>query len=106
MKWLLIYGCILFVGLPLVLFSTHVATLPEDAKTDLSEAAKDFNGRIYNARIICRGGRGEREHVMRVHGRSREDARQKIERQLKRCNVEILDGESAPIWQEALRSIY
>ncbi len=102
MKSILLYGFFLFVGLPLIMFSVHVATLPEEKKQELSEAAKDLNGRIYTARITC--GRGRSEHVMRVHGRSRDDAKRKVEAQLQRCDVEMLETESAPIWQEALRS--
>jgi hypothetical protein len=92
----------IFVGLPLVMFAVHMATLSEGEKQDLTEAAKDLNGRIYTARIVC--GRGRKPHLVRVHGRSRDDARQKIESQVRRCDVEMLETESDPIWQEALRS--
>ncbi len=101
MKYLILYGVVLFVGIPLVMLSTHIATLPDDAKEDLVETAKDLNGRIYTARISC--GRGSQDHIIRVHGRSREDARNSLEEQLRKCSVEILEGESEPIWQKALR---
>ena len=101
MKYFVLYGFFLFVGLPLIMLSVHIATLAEDDKQKLSEAAKDLNGRLYTARITC--GRSGQDHVMRVHGRSRDDARRKIESQFRRCRVEMLDGESAPIWQKALR---
>ena len=101
MKSLVLYGFFLFVGLPLVMFLGHIATLPEEAKQDLAEAGRELNGRIYTARITCNRGR---EHVMRVHGRSRADARRKIEAQVRRCTVEILETASGPIWQKALRS--
>ena len=104
MKSLFLYGCFLFIGLPMIIFSVHLATLPEEAKHGLAEAAKDFNGRIYTARISC--GRGRQDHVMRVHGRTRDDARRKITAQLRTCNVEILETASAPIWQKALRSAF
>lgn len=86
------------------MFSTHIATLPENAQQELSEVAKDLNGHIYTARISC--GRGSSDHIMRVHGRSREDALSKIEAQLRRCDVEILEAEGAPVWQRALRSAF
>ena len=104
MKTILLYVFFLFVGLPLVMFFVHLATMPDDARQDLAEAAKELNGRIYTARIDC--GRGRREHVVRVHGRTRDDARRKIEARVPRCDVEMMKNASAPIWQEALRSTY
>ena len=104
MKHFVLYLLLLCVGLPIVMFGAHVATLPEDARRDLKEAGEDRNGRIYNARIYC--PRSDREHVMRVHGRSREEARRKVAGQLRNCDVEMLDGASAPIWQEAVREAF
>ena len=101
MKYLVLYLFILFVGLPMVMLGTHVATLSDGEKQALEEAGRDLNGRIYKARIYC--PRSDQEHVMRVHGRSRDEARRKVEQQLRNCDVEMLDGASAPIWQEALR---
>ena len=101
MKYLVLYLFILFVGLPMVMLGTHVATLPDGEKQALEEAGRDLNGRIYKARIHC--PRSDQEHVMRVHGRSRDEARRKVQQQLRHCDVEMLDGASAPIWQEALR---
>lgn len=86
------------------MFSAHIATLPDDAKQELTEATKDLNGRIYTARILC--GRGRRDHVVRVHGRSRDDARRKIKAQVRQYEVEVSETASAPIWQKALRSAY
>lgn len=104
MKSLLMYGAFLFIGLPTIMLTAHLATLSETEKQGLTEAAKDMKGRIYRVRIDC--GRTGNDHVMRVHGRSRDDARRKIEARLSNCNVEMLEGESAPIWQEAIRSAY
>ena len=104
MKYFIVYLFLLFVGLPVVMFSTYLVTLPNEARHELNEAAKDLNGRIYKARIYC--PRSRSEHVMRVHGRSRDDARRKVANQLPRCDVEILDGASAPIWREAVREAF
>lgn len=104
MKQLFVYLFLLFVGLPMVMFGTHLATLPDEQRQELNEAAKDLNGRIYKARITC--SRSSEPHVMRVHGRTRDDARRKIQRQLRNCDVEILEGASAPIWQKAIRDSF
>ena len=101
MKYFAFYLFALFVGLPMVMFGAHIATLPEEDRRDLNETVKDLNGRIYKARITC--PRSGSDHVMRVHGRSREEARRKVAGQLRNCDVEMLDGASAPIWREAVR---
>lgn len=104
MIYLVLYLGVLFIGLPLVMMTGHIATMPEDEKEALVEAGKDIAGNIYRARIDC--GSHSEPQVMRVHGRSAEDARGKIEAQLRRCSVEILEGETVPLWQEAIRSAY
>lgn len=103
MKYVALYLVMLFVGLPLAMSAIHLVTLPEDDRHDLAEAAKDLNGRIYQARISCNARHDA--HVMRVHGRDREDARRKLQDRLPRCDVELLEGESDPIWKEAIRSV-
>ncbi len=104
MKYIVFYLFVLFVGLPAVMFGAHIATMPDEDRQKLGEAAKDLNGRIYRARIYC--PRSKSEHVMRVHGRTRDDARRKVQRQLQNCDVELLDGASAPIWQKAVREAF
>jgi hypothetical protein len=104
MKFSILYGCFLLVGLPLIMFIVHIATLPNDAKRDLTDSAKDFNGRIYTARIDCKRGRGD--HFVRVHGRNRDDARRKIQGQVRRCDVELIKTASDSVWQKTLRSAY
>lgn len=102
MKYVSLYLFFMFIGLPLVMMTHHVATLPEEAQHDLADAVKDLNGRIYQARISCHARRDD--HIMRVHGRNPEDALRQLQDQLPRCDVEILDGASDPIWKEAVRS--
>ncbi len=104
MKYIALYLFLLFIGLPMVMFGTHLATMPDADRQKLRETAKDLNGRIYRARIYC--PRSKNEHVMRVHGRTRDDARRKVQRQLQNCDVEILEGASAPIWQKAVRDAF
>ena len=104
MKYFVLYACFLFIGLPLIMVSVHLATLPEPAKQGLSEVVKDFNGRIYTARIACPRSSGE--HTVRIHGRDPEDARRKLTARLQQCDIDILDNASAPIWQKALRRTY
>lgn len=104
MNDLILYLFFLFFGLPLAVFAMNIATLSDDAKQDLTEAAKDLNGRIYTARINCK--RSRNDHFVRVHGRSPDDARRKIQTQVRQCDVEILETASEPIWQKALRSVF
>lgn len=104
MKYIALYLGFLFIGLPLVMFSSHMATLSEDEKQALSEAAKDLKGRIYQARINCNELRPD--HVTRVHGRDRGDALRKVQDQLPDCHVELLDAVSDPIWKEAIRKAF
>ena len=104
MKYVLLYGLFLFVGLPMIMFTTHIVMLPDDQKQALAETAKDLNGRIYQARISC--GRGSDDYIHKVHGRDPEDARRKMADQLPKCDIEIMDSGSAPIWLEAWRSAF
>ncbi len=104
MKFFSLFRLFLLLGLPLIGFTVHMATLSDEAKHGLSEAAKDLNGRIYQVQIACK--RGSEPHVMQVHGRSPDEAKRKVEAQLPRCDVVLLDGASEPIWQKALRSLF
>ena len=101
-----LFGLYLFmlVGLPLVMTILHVANLPDDTKQQLTETAKTLTGHIYTVRIDC--NTGSDEHIVRVHGRSKEEARNKIQDRLERCDVEVLETSKDPIWKEALRSAY
>ena len=103
MKYLVLYGLFLFVGLPVIMTSVHLSTLDEPERRELSEGVRDLNRRIYTARIICDG---QPDHVMKVSGRTRESARRRLQDQLQRCNVVLEPGQSAPIWQEAIRPTY
>lgn len=103
MKFFSLFRLFLLMGLPLIGFTVHMATLSDEDKHGLSEAAKDLDGRIYRVRIDCQ--RGIEPHIMRVHGRSPDAAKSKVQAQLPRCDVVLLDGASEPIWQKALRTL-
>lgn len=103
MKHVVLYFGFLFIGLPVLMFVGHIATLPNDERQQLSEVVEDLKGHIYTARIDCKGGG---EHVLRVHGRSRDDALSKLEAKARRCDVEIIDVDSEAIWKKALRSAF
>ncbi len=102
MKLIGLYLFMLF-GLPLIMTIVHVTNLPDNEKLELTEAAKTLNGRIYTIRIECNKGRND--HIVRVYGQSREEARNKIHDRLERCDVEVLETSKDLIWKEALRSV-
>jgi hypothetical protein len=104
MKLFSYYFIFLLVGLPLIMTIVHMANLPAEAKLELTETAKTLNGRIYSVRIDCNTG-GD-DHIVRIHGRSKEEARHKIQDQVERCDVEVLETVSGPIWKEVLRSVF
>lgn len=104
MKYVAVYFGLLFIGLPLIMFSNHMATLSDEEKQGLSEAVKDMKGRIYQARISC--NEHTPDHVMRIHGRDRDGALSKLQDRLPDCDVEILEGSSDPIWKKALRETF